>query len=147
VLTEAEDARLSALTKFRLAVFILSGRFPRRGELVVQRLAALMRLRNSLMHLHPDPLFTIDESFEHHVKNPKPPPEVALLLSEGVISLPENYSGSWRQLVANQRVAHWGYTASISAMRFLTKNTLDAGMRTYISMLTHGIIELPPHTS
>ena len=142
VLAEAEDARVSPITKFRLAAFALSGRFPRRDDLTIQRLSALMRLRNSLMHLRPDPVFTLDETYEHQVKNLKPPTEVALLVSEGVVSLPKKYSGSWRQLMSTQEVARWGYNSSVSAMLWLTDAASDPVVEERMRFMTDHLPKL-----
>lgn len=142
VLTEAENSHLSPVIKFRLAAFIVSGRFPRRGDMVIQRLTVLIKLRNSLMHLKPEPMFTLDEAHPLHDNPQKPPSEVALLISEGVIKVPKNYSGSWRQLVATPDVARWAYMATVDAMQWLTSVAVDTLVRERLEFQTQGLPEI-----
>ena len=48
LLAEAEEARASPIAKLRFAAYALSGVFPSKGDLEIQRVSALFRLRNSL---------------------------------------------------------------------------------------------------
>ena len=129
VLAECEEARLQPVFKFRLAIYALSQKFPSRGDTIVQRLAALMKLRSSLMHLRPEPVFTLDEAQLGYQGEQKPPSEVALLLAERVIVIPEKYSGTWRRLVSTPAVAKWGYNVCVACMRAVAAAAPDGAVR------------------
>lgn len=139
ILAEAESSRLSAIAKFRMAAFALSGRFPRQGDRVVQRLSALVKLRNAQMHLKPEPVFTLDESHAFYSGPVKPPAEIALLVAEGVIAIPEGFTGTWRQLLSSPAVAQWAYEVTVGAMQWLTSLAVDQPVRQRLSLQTDGI--------
>lgn len=114
LLTEAEAARTPSIFKFRLAAFALTGTLPCKNDKRVQDLVCLVRLRNSMLHLKPEPMFDLD--VESNVKRPH---DVSHLIARGVIEEPSGYFGSWRQLVSDSRVAKWAFETSSEAIQWI----------------------------
>jgi hypothetical protein len=142
LLDEAEEARASPVAKLRFAAYALSGDFPLKGEQQIQRVSALFRLRNSLMHLRPEPMFTTIDEHPYIEKNLKHSSEIALLISEGLVSLPTNYTGTWRDLVVQQQVARWAYNTTVQTMLWLQSKTQDPSLLSVLGLFTTGLTEL-----
>ena len=143
VLAEAEEARLQPVIKYRLAMYALTRRFPQKGEIEVQQLAALMKLRNSLLHIKPEPIFTLDDENPRFDGTDKPPSEVQFLISQGIIVLPPKYGGSWRALVTSAAVAEWSYRTSVSAMKRIAATPQDATVKGFFTFFTNGVPDDP----
>ncbi len=143
VLAEAEEARLQPVIKYRLAMYALSGRFPRKGDLEVQRLASLVKLRNNLLHIKPEPIFTLDDENPRFDGTDRPPSEVQFLISQGVVVLPPKYGGSWRALITSSAVADWSYRTSVAAMKHIAATPQDATVKGFFAFFINGVPDDP----
>ena len=94
------------------------------------------------MHLKPEPIFTLDESHVLYEIPPKIPSEVTMLISDGIFKVPENFTGSWRQLVATPEVAKWAYTVAVDAMQWLTSAANDVIVRERLEFQTQDLPEI-----
>jgi len=146
-LLEAEEARLSPVSKYRFAKFVLTDRFPRKGDQDVQRLTAIFKLRNSMLHLKPDPIFNLDPAIQESQSENKPPPEVALLIAEKVIERPIKFSGSWRTLVSTATVAGWTYENIVATMKSFTAVAPSPWVKQQLARLTEHLPDSPKNAA
>jgi len=142
LLEEAEEVRASPTAKLRFAAYALSGIFPSKGDRPIQRVKALFQLRNSLMHLRPEQMFTLIDEHPYLEKKPKTPSEVELLIGEGLVALPADYTGTWRDLVVTQSIARWAYNTTVQTMLWLGSLTQDPSVLAVLKTLTVELTEL-----
>ena len=124
LLAEAEAARSQAIFKFRLAAFALTGKLPSKGDQRIQDLTCLVRLRNSMLHLRPEPMFDLDA--EPHIERPL---QISHLIDRKVIQEPHGYVGSWRQLVSDSRVAKWAFETATEALSWIAGASEEENVR------------------
>jgi hypothetical protein len=142
LLHEAEETHASPVAKLRFAAYALSGTFPSRGDFEIQRVAVLFQLRNSLMHLKPEPIFTLLDGHPYLDKNPKPSSEIKHLMDQGLIRLPSDYTGTWRALVVQQPVARWAYNTAVGTMLWVRQQAKDPPVRSVLNTITLGLKEI-----
>lgn len=142
LLDEAEEAHASPVAKLRFAAYALGGSFPSKGGYEIQRVTALFRLRNSLMHLRPEPVFTMLDEHPYLEQNLKPPAEIAFLMNEGLIILPPAYTGTWRDLITKQPVARWAYNTVVQTILWVKSMARDPSILGVLNVQTFGLAEL-----
>jgi hypothetical protein len=144
LLLETEKANIQPLFKLRLAFMALTGRLPSRGDALMQNVAALMSLRNALVHLKPQRVQrpAEDEAAGAHPQDfPKP---ILHLTNPKVIRLPEKRPYSWRQLVSTPEVARWAYNVAVRAMLDLAVAIPAGEFKEVVHFWVSGLNELLP---